>query len=285
MAWRGEARRGPAWRGTVLRWNRFFHRAAWHGQARRGMARHGMARHGMVSICVQWTGSRERGMLPPGADPATNNRGPLMKMYTFRITGIRPLLMNNGAAMIAEPGRSPTDDSGLNSGKPVYDNVALAEAATYRTVEGQLCLLSIAFRAAILGPGGSASGRSVKPLDAQGKPSKGKGRSAGQVFSGAVFLVEDRCPLFHPQTKAPLLDYEIDVRRAVVNKAGIPRARPIIRAWACDLRLEIDEQMIPASVVLELLQLAGRISGVGDYRPQKKGPFGLFAAELLGGAA
>lgn len=187
-----------------------------------------------------------------------------MKVYKFRITGLRPLLMHNAAGMLAP---KPTGVSVKTIPTPEDE----AEAGAYRLKDSrQLYLPSMAFRSAIVGPGGGASGRKI-----------GK-NSAAQRFSGGVFMVEDRCPLFHPKTKAPLTEYEVDVRRAVVQKAGIARARPLVREWACDLSLEIDESFITPDVVLELLNMSGRVAGVGDYRPQKKGPFGLFQAELVG---
>ena len=64
--------------------------------------------------------------------------------------------------------------------------------------------------------------------------------------------------------------------RAVVQKNGILRSRPIIPVWAVDVIFEIDDDFIVPSQVLSLMNDAGRIAGVGDWRPAKKGRYGRY---------
>ncbi len=72
------------------------------------------------------------------------------------------------------------------------------------------------------------------------------------------------------------------VARVVVQRSSVIRARPEVERWACVLELEIDLDFIAnASIVEELLNVSGRISGVGDFRPQHSGPHGRYRAELL----
>jgi len=59
------------------------------------------------------------------------------------------------------------------------------------------------------------------------------------------------------------------------TKGRVVRHRPMFKDWC--LRFEVDaEDEIPASVVKEALEIAGRYSGIGDWRPEKKGKFGKF---------
>ena len=51
--------------------------------------------------------------------------------------------------------------------------------------------------------------------------------------------------------------------------------------WGCLLELEVDPDFTNAFQVEELLNISGRISGVGDYRPERRGPHGRYRARLL----
>ena len=102
---------------------------------------------------------------------------------------------------------------------------------------------------------------------------------AKTMVSAGVFIVEDHIPLMTKKGK-PITDYEINVSRAVVQKAGIMRARPEIREWCCRLPLEIDDEFITPGQVLELMNVAGKLAGAGDWRPEKGGHHGRFSAEL-----
>jgi hypothetical protein len=54
------------------------------------------------------------------------------------------------------------------------------------------------------------------------------------------------------------------------------RYRPKYERWTMEFALEIDETLIDVSTTQILLQEAGVQTGIGDFRPQKKGPFGTF---------
>lgn len=182
-----------------------------------------------------------------------------MEMFQFRITGVSPLLMNNPASM----GGS---DNGLKSGKKKYDPEIEAEARLYRNERSELVVPTIAFRSALFRAGTS---RKIGKV------------AAKTVIAGAVFPVEQECIILDAKSKKPRKDYEIHACRAVVNNAGIIRHRPMIKDWALDLALEIDTELLPEpTVVEELLNIAGKIVGVLDWRPQKLGSFGRFTAEL-----
>lgn len=70
-------------------------------------------------------------------------------------------------------------------------------------------------------------------------------------------------------------DYE-DKRRVVIQRAGINRIRPAMRAgWACDFRFLITlPEYVNQDLLLEIITLAGRIGGIGDFRPTY-GRFGV----------
>lgn len=141
------------------------------------------------------------------------------------------------------------------------------ETHRQRRSEADALLLCRAGRSAILR---ASSGRRIGKV------------SAKSVVAGTVFPIEQECILLSAKTGKPLTSYKIHSCRAVVNKAGILRSRPMFEDWACDLALDIDTEMLPdIGIVTQLLNIAGRIIGVMDWRPEKMGTFGRFTAELV----
>ena len=52
--------------------------------------------------------------------------------------------------------------------------------------------------------------------------------------------------------------------------------RPSFNDWKLEFWLAIDEEMMGAALLRELLDAGGRRIGLGDFRPDRKGPFGKF---------
>lgn len=185
---------------------------------------------------------------------------------TFRITGLPPgILMNNPASML-------TGGKGGVKTKVIPKPEEEAASKVYRLDNGQLYADADKFRASIIGTGGGASGRKVGKF------------SAISRFSAGLLLIQDKliCPLYYPKTHKPIKKYEIDIRTVVIGKARIVRARPYIKEWACDVTFQIDEDFVTVDMVLEILNISGKVAGVYDYRINKKGLFGQYKAELLG---
>ena len=75
----------------------------------------------------------------------------------------------------------------------------------------------------------------------------------------------------------------IDLRRGVLNNAGkkvaVGIVRPLFKHWEIKLRLEINQSAVDGadeSIVKQLFETGGTMVGLGDFRPWKKGPFGMF---------
>jgi hypothetical protein len=81
----------------------------------------------------------------------------------------------------------------------------------------------------------------------------------------------------------PFLDQDVkwvaDKRRGVLaaNKAAVAIVRPKFPTWAFEVTIEVDLDLISIDKVKSLFEIAGRVSGIGDFRPSKRGPFGRFA--------
>ncbi len=72
--------------------------------------------------------------------------------------------------------------------------------------------------------------------------------------------------------------WEVDSRAVVVPSTGgrIMCHRPRFDAWRISVDLAVDETMFGEPVVRDLVDFAGSRVGLGDFRPQRRGPFGRF---------
>ena len=182
-----------------------------------------------------------------------------LEVYKYRIEGVSSLLMHSPQAMMeSRPAGTST--------KQIPSAEQEAEKGAYRNEDSTLYLPTAAFKASLMhGAGGRRIGKTA----------------ARTVLAGAVFPTLGRTDLTDPDTGRRISEYQIHVARVVVQRSSIMRARPEIERWGCVLELEVDLEFIQAFVVEELLNIAGRISGVGDYRPERRGPHGRYRAQLL----
>jgi len=107
---------------------------------------------------------------------------------------------------------------------------------------------------------------------------KGSRKSAKYVVSGAVQMTADSIIIGNGDGKTPAKDYEVDSRPVVIpsTKGRIMRHRPRFDDWSSSFSLRINEDLLPEDFVHQLLDEGGLQGGIGDFRPQKFGPFGTF---------
>lgn len=79
----------------------------------------------------------------------------------------------------------------------------------------------------------------------------------------------------------PFLDQEVehvmDKRRGrLKDGTAVCIVRPKFHQWAFTVTCEVDEQEISEDKVNALFEKAGRVVGLGDFRPACKGTFGMF---------
>jgi hypothetical protein len=61
-----------------------------------------------------------------------------------------------------------------------------------------------------------------------------------------------------------------------VGQSRIVRTRPHFREWTCVVPGVLDETLVDFDDLCEVFVLGGKLIGVGDWRPEKKGPYGKF---------
>jgi len=182
------------------------------------------------------------------------------KIIVFRVKGISPLLQNNLVNFIGV-----SEDPALAAGRKVYDDDEEARLRVYNDPDGAFCHPCEAFTKAMVR---ACSGKKFGKL------------TATSTLKGSVFITEPFA-LIEDEKGNPATKYTIDKRPVVVGKARVPRCRPCWPRWQMRVPLEIDTAILTREQVAEALSLAGRIVGIGDYRPEKGGGFGRFTVEIV----
>lgn len=94
------------------------------------------------------------------------------------------------------------------------------------------------------------------------------------LVPAGLVIVELVCPL---GTK----DWETDSRSVVIPSTGgrVMCHRPRLDEWSISFTIDVDVAMFAPKFVRLLVDDAGKKIGLGDYRPQRKGPFGRFVVK------
>jgi hypothetical protein len=88
-------------------------------------------------------------------------------------------------------------------------------------------------------------------------------KSAMDLFKAAVVVLEEHCSLGVKEWTY------VDKRRVQIQRNAITRARPAVEAgWKCDVLLQVLlPEYVGPDLLNEVIQSAGRLVGVGDFRP------------------
>lgn len=135
-----------------------------------------------------------------------------------------------------------------NSKAKKTDNV---EAYLYRGEDGDICIPTEYIRQSLI--------HAAKFRQDPRSPRK----CAMDLFKAGVVSISDLATF---GAKAP--DY-LDRRRVCVQRAGVTRTRPAFTAgWKATVQLQVlTPEYIDPSMLLDVLNNAGRLVGVGDFRP------------------
>ena len=188
-----------------------------------------------------------------------------IETHVWKLKSRTPLKQNNPAETMTSGA-----DTGLTAGKKKYDDMDEATMRTYKDGD-KFVHPTAAIRACLLA---AAIGRKI-----------GK-RAAKGVVAGAVFPMELNMVILDGKGK-PHKKWVIDKCRVKVGQAGVIRCRPRWDEWSMEVPIEIDTDFVSAEHVTDLLNIAGRIIGIGDERPDTTnrrngvGICGRFTADLI----
>lgn len=105
---------------------------------------------------------------------------------------------------------------------------------------------------------------------------RGTRKSLRYVVPSAVRMSTDTVTILNGA--GPAKDFEVDSRPVTIpaTKGRIMRHRPRFDCWGAKFELMVDDNLLSAEMAHQLLQEAGQSIGIGDFRPEKRGPFGTF---------
>lgn len=173
-----------------------------------------------------------------------------MKTYKVTITGTSPLLMNRPSALIGDISKERKQEE-----------ITPEEQAKLKLyeIDGKLYQPETHIKGSLV-----EAGKDQKVV--------GKGKS---TYSKIVGYAVEINPFEIVHKKQKWTTYTV----LAVNPSTRGRNllhRPMLKEWELDFEVTFDETQIPASILKEIFERAGKFVGLGDWRPAKKGRFGKF---------
>jgi hypothetical protein len=111
---------------------------------------------------------------------------------------------------------------------------------------------------------------------------KGSRKSLKYLVPAAVLVLDDLCGLYLNDRKTPITDFEVDSRPVTIpaTKGRIMRHRARLNEWSFGVNLRINDEILTEDVVRRLMTEGLQQVGIGDFRPERGGPFGT--SDLVG---
>jgi hypothetical protein len=105
---------------------------------------------------------------------------------------------------------------------------------------------------------------------------RGSRKSLRFVVPSAVRVTSEAITILNGN--GPAKDFEVDARPVTIpaTKGRIMRYRPRFDCWGAKFTLTLDDNNLSVEDAHQLLNEAGVQIGIGDFRPEKRGPFGCF---------
>lgn len=193
-----------------------------------------------------------------------------MKIVKCEFAGLSPLLMAN-----IESANKDLPKLKIGTKPNEGDIEKIAEGFIYRNKDGDLYLPSVAFRSSLL-------------TGCSGLKFPGDRRGPATIFQSLIYPAEREGTLFDKKGK-PITKWEIQIDSAVnkTTKSRIVVVRPRIPEWYCTIPFEIDDEFAPTNYdqfmenLVKIWNRAGRIAGVGAWRPEKKGSHGKYSIQIV----
>lgn len=179
-----------------------------------------------------------------------------MRETSYRISGVAPLLCHN--AQLSDP---------LNEWSK-----ALARVTSKRkkTEDDHLEIARLEFHGGLylvegVGPVIPAANLERMLRDAAAKTKQGK-----QVQAGLIVVEDAPIEYEGPRDAAKLWssDKFFNRQSCKIGQQRVIRTRPCFSSWELKFTVNYDEQILDDEKIDEFVELAGRIIGLGDWRPK-----------------
>ena len=181
---------------------------------------------------------------------------PLIEVEAW-VDGSTPLLLHRATE------EALTGDTRANTPGERPDPRDVCEKAVYRMHNDQLALPGSAFARMLREAGGSHK-------------AKGSRKTLKYIVPAAVIVLDELCGLYLNDRKTQCMDFEIDARPVTIpaTKGRVMRYRARLNEWSCAVHLRLNTSILDEAMVRTLFTEGVTLIGLGDFRPEKGGPFG-----------
>ena len=180
-----------------------------------------------------------------------------MKLVEIEIRGTSPLLIHRF---------TETNEQAKPTRRVVVANVDPREQATkaaYIADDGSFYFSAFSIPNAMANAGANHKMR-------------GSRRTLRFIVPSAVRVTSETITILN--CDGPAKDFEVDSRPVTIpaTKGRIMRYRPRFDNWGAKFTISLDDNALSFEDANNLLSEAGQFIGIGDFRPEKRGPFGCF---------
>lgn len=108
-------------------------------------------------------------------------------------------------------------------------------------------------------------------------------RKSLKTIAGGIFRPETEFAQLIDENNKPITSFEVDIKKATNHQKGaVAVCRPRFDSWFIEFDVSIDETLVSPDLVLEILNDAGKRSGIGSFRVSKGGYYGQFIVVEFG---
>lgn len=218
-----------------------------------------------------------------------------MQTYKVKIKGTQPLLMHaDDIEWADEMDRWKNDKDNKKSSKAGDDRTPAFRwiGALYRNEAGEVIVPTENIMRALMEGGamvpvpGGRMGKSFKAQSQSGIMPRTLGWQltlGGKSIDGKLIesLLKEKDFAVHKAT-VEKLGFSLFVKRARIGASKHVRVRPRFDTWEAQGELSVTDEQITTSVLEDILEMAGKYKGLGDWRPSSKTPgtFGMFESKV-----
>lgn len=106
---------------------------------------------------------------------------------------------------------------------------------------------------------------------------KNSQRKSLKSIAGGILRPEVEFSSILDESDKPLKNFEVDIRKATNHQKGaVAVCRPRFDKWKLKTTIVVDDELVSPDTVLDMLNDAGKRSGIGSFRVSKGGYFGQF---------
>lgn len=218
-----------------------------------------------------------------------------MRTYQVTITGVQPLLMHADDIDWADQMEAWKVDKDNKKSSKAGDDRSPAHrwiGSLYRNEAGEIVMPTenimrslMEGGAMVLVPGGRG-GKTFKAQSQSGIMPRDIGWPLlieGKPIDAAPIkrLIREKDFSIHRET-VKTLGFSLYLKRARIGQSKHIRVRPRFESWSATGELVVVDDQITEAVLTDILEVAGKYKGLGDWRPSSKTPgtFGMFNASL-----